>query len=121
MPSARARPTNSAFRSAHLPPRLPVSSMARMSLAHPAAPHPGVTEGVLHDPLVDGARLFHVTVDTLGDLLGRLLHDPVGTDQITRLPVPAQHGAVLRGRIHARLGHVHEPIAGRVPGSDLRD
>src|SRR5436309_1725332 len=30
MPAARARPTNRAFRSAHLPPRLPVSSIARM-------------------------------------------------------------------------------------------
>ena len=109
MPCERASATKSAFRSAHLPP---IALFSTMNFTSPiaAAARLGIAEGVVDDPFVDRARLLEVALLALHDLVGGLLHDAVGRDELGRLRVLREDGLVLGLRV-ARSAQVDRDVA----------
>ena len=78
MPIERASPTNSALRSAHLPPRF-LCLEHRLDIADPASARFRVAKGVLDDPVIDSARFSGITAaGALGYFARGIAHDPIG-------------------------------------------
>ncbi len=103
-----------------MPPRLPLFSIDG-DVADAAAARLGIAEGVLDHPLVDAPRLVEVAGCAGGDLVGGLLDDAVGGDEVGRRRVERLRSSARESRHAAGLGKVDDAVAGGELARHLHD
>ena len=88
----------------------------RLDVAPAAAADLGITEGIVHDPFIDGARFLNVSAGALGNRARGIPHDAVGWKQLGRLQVQLENRRVFL-RYTSAACHIH----GAIPGSETAD
>ena len=88
-------------------------------VADAAAAHLGLAEGVVHDPVVDRARLVLVALRPLDDVARGVAHDAVGGQQRGGAQVEHALGARQPLGFCAGLGEVGGAVAGGEAAEDL--